>query len=107
MLSGGGEFAFAFTGSGFNFGLLINDREVMRGFIRVPPRTSTLFFYTHSVSEFQLPSTAVTEVIPVASPPILKAGRNTLSVRRTSTSEGSSGAGIALSDIVLWWHENT
>ena len=96
-------------GSRFFFTLLMNDRELFSDMALVPGQTLLVH------GRFRQRSASMTSVIPVVSPPILRSGNNTLSIRPDSheglpespvptsfsggsrTSEDTSGADAASS----------
>ena len=83
------------SGSQFFFTLLLNDHVMFRDVVFFPKRPVLL----HGIA--QTPSTSITVVIPVTSPPILIGGSNTLSMRSELSTEPDAGVGF--SDVVLWW----
>jgi hypothetical protein len=87
------------------FSLLLNERVVLRPMIQAPLRAAVMLFHAHSADEFQFPGTAVSTVIPVTTPTILQPEGNTLSARLDTTFHPGF-AGVAFSDIVLWWQQD-
>ncbi len=85
------------TGAQFFFTLLMNDHALFTDMVVLPNRT--VLFH----GRFRQASTSMTIVIPVTSPPILRGGSNTLSIRPDSH---DSNTGVGLSDIALWWQQD-
>jgi hypothetical protein len=83
--------------SQFLFTLLMNDRELFSDMALFASKT-VLF---HGSPRHRC--TSLTSVIPVVSPPILRSGNNTLSIRPDSH---ESFTGVGFSDVVLWWQQN-
>jgi hypothetical protein len=83
--------------SRFRFTALLNDRELFSDIALFVGKT--VLFH----GQFVHRCTSLTSVIPVLSPPILRGGNNTLSIRPDSH---ESFTGVGFSDIVLWWQQN-
>jgi hypothetical protein len=83
--------------SQFRFTVLLNDRELFSDMALFVSKT--VLFH----GRFRHRCTSLTSVIPVVSPPILRSGNNTLSIRPDSH---ESFTGVGFSDVVLWWKQN-
>jgi hypothetical protein len=86
----------------FAFKLLMNGRGL--GINRVINSRHPVLIHGPIEPPLEQPCTGVSQVLPVTSPPILKAGTNTLSLH--AFGDEVDDTGVALSDIVLWWQQN-
>jgi hypothetical protein len=89
----------------FNFALVLNGRDVFDDTI-FRPRALLVHRPRDEAPSF---STSVSVALPILDPPWLKAGANRLDLRETREPAVDVGnaAGVAVSDVVLWYQQLT
>jgi hypothetical protein len=87
----------------FHFALVLNGRDVFDDTI-FRPRALLVHQPRNEAPVF---SASVSVVLPIVDPPWLKAGANTLDLRETRDPDVDVGdaAGVAVSDVVLWYQQ--
>ena len=87
----------------FNFALVLNGRDLFDDTI-FRPRSLLVHRPRNEAPTF---SASVSVALPIVDPPWLKAGANTLDLRETREPDVDVGnaAGVAVSDVVLWYQQ--